>query len=224
MSLDEQLRHLTEDPEVEEDVRDELGSLGIAHRGFVGITVDHGVVQLTGFTDSYAQKWAIERAASRVIGVRDVRDYLEVRPSPSTQRSDENIASAARSALEWDARVPDGLGVEVTDGALRLHGTVDRFAQREAAEEAVRNLAGVRDVSNEIRITNTARPADVAREVESAMRRRFGLACRHVWILERDGVVTVSGAVPTLELLGEVERTIHSVPGILRVDNRLLVA
>jgi osmotically-inducible protein OsmY len=88
----------------------------------------------------------------------------------------------------------------------------------------VRNLVGVRDVSNEIRIATKEMPADVAGDVESAIRRRFGLVCRHVWIVERDGLVTVSGTVATFELIGEVERVAKSVPGVVRVDNRLLVA
>ena len=224
MSVEEQVPYLSVDRDVEQDVRDALEASGVSRRGFVGIAVDRGVVQITGFTDSYAQKWLIERAVSRVIGVRDVRDYLEVRPPEPAQRTDAQIAMAARSALEWDARVPTGVGVEVTDGALRLVGSVERFAQREAAEEAVRNLVGVRDLSNEIKILNCSLPADVAGDVESAIRRRFGMTCRNVWIIERAGTVTVSGAVATLELLGEIERVIQSVPGVVHVDNRLLVA
>src|SRR5690242_16818579 len=134
MSLEEQRRYLTEDPDIEQDVRDELANVGFARLGFIGLAVDHGVVELTGFTDSYAQKWEIERAASRVIGVRDVRDYLDVRPPEAAQRADSHIASAARCVLEWNARVPATIDVEVTDGAVRLRGTVERFAQREAAE------------------------------------------------------------------------------------------
>lgn len=220
---EEQEGYLSVDPDLEHDVRDAVGDLGISARGLVGIAVDHGVVRLTGFTESYAEKWVIERTVSRVIGVRDVLDYLEVRPSETAQPADPQIALAARCALEWDARVPGGLGVKVTDGVLRLYGAVERFAHREAAEEAVRNLVGVRDVSNEIKVSSGLPAADVAGDVESAIRRRFGMACRNVWIIERDGFVTVSGAVSTLELLGEIERVVLSVPGVLHVDNRLLL-
>ncbi len=223
MLMEGQQRYLTGDSDVEQDVRDALLNLGISPRGCVEISVHQGVVRLTGLTESYAQKSLIERAVSRVIGVRDVRDYLEVRPPESAQRADAHIAVAARCALNWDARVPMGVGVEVTDGVLRLFGGVETFAQREAAEEAVRNMVGVRDLTNEIKISHAPRP-DVAGNVESALRRRFGIACRSVWIIERDGVVTVSGVIPTFELLGEIERAVQSVPGVRRVDNRLLVA
>lgn len=223
MLAQEQAGGLTADPDLEHDVWDAFGNLGISTWWFVGIAVDQGVVRLTGFTDSYADKWLIEREVSRVIGVRDVRNYLEVRPSEHAQPADAQIALAARCALEWDARVPRGVGVKVTDGVLRLYGSTERFVQREAAEEAVRNLVGVRDLMNEIKISRPSLAAD-ARGVQSALRRRFGLACRNVWIIEHDGVVTVTGVVATLELLTEIERVVLSVPGVRRVDNRLLVA
>ena len=223
MLMQPQSKHVTDDPEVEQEVRDALANLGISRMGFVEINVEEGVLHLTGFTDSYAQKWLIERAASRVIGVRDIRDYLEVRPPGTAPRADAHIAQTARCALAWDARVPAGIGVQVTDGTLRLFGTVERFAQREAAEEAVRNLIGVRDVSNEIRISRDSLPTDLAGDVESAIRRRFGIACGNVWIVERNGVVTLRGSVATLELLDEIERAVKSVRGVLRVDNWLLV-
>jgi osmotically-inducible protein OsmY len=223
MSLEQRRNQLSEDQELERDVRAELRNKGLGRRGLIGITVADGLVRLTGFTESYAEKWGIERAASQIVGVRDVRDYLEVRPSESDARTDGQIAAAARHRLEWDVRVPPGVGVEVTDGVVRLDGTVALFGQREAAEEVVRNLVGVRDVVNEIRLAHGAAPPDVPGDAEAAIRRRFGLACRRVWIIERSGIVTVSGAVGTLELLLELERVIEAVPGVLHVDNRLLV-
>lgn len=224
MLMETHARELIGDPDVEQDIRDALVNLGISRWSFVEVAVNRGVVRLTGSTDSYSQKLLIERTVGRVIGVRDIRDYMEVRPPEAAQRPDAHIAIAARFALEWDARVPLGVCVEVTDGVLRLYGSVDRFTEREVAEDAVRNLVGVRGVSNEIKISHASQPDDVAGEVEAAMRRRFGIACRNVWIIERNGTVTVSGGVATLELLDEIERVVQSVPGVVRVDNRLLVA
>jgi osmotically-inducible protein OsmY len=219
----EQAVNLIRDGEVLRDVRDALGHLGNPSLAFVGLAVDEGVVRLTGFTESYSQKWMIERVVSRVIGVRDVRDFLEVRPPEQSRRLDSQIAVAAQRALEWDARVPNEVRVEVTDGVLRLIGAVGQFVQREAAEEAVRNLIGVTGLSNEIKLSPPALPAD-ANDVKSALRRRFGIACGDISIIEHDGVVTLSGSVTTLELLGEIERAVICVPGVARVDNRLLVA
>jgi osmotically-inducible protein OsmY len=219
------VQHLTEDHDIERAVRAELVmSLDARRRSLVSVAVQRGVVCITGFVDSYAEKWAAERAAARVVGVRDVRDYLDVLPPNEVSREDPRIRRAARRALEWDARVPDGVQGEVTDGVVRLRGVVERFSEREAAEEAVRNLIGVRDVVNEIRVAPAPSRGDLGTDVETAIRRRFGTDGQRIWIATADGVVTLSGVVPTFVMLDDVEHTVRSIPGVTRIDNQLLVA
>ena len=225
MSLDDSVRARRTDHAIEQDVLAELRvDQAIADQHCLAVTVEEGVVELTGFAESYAQKLAVERAASRVVGVRDVRDYLEVRPRHAHQRGDREIERAAQRALHWDARLPRGIRAEVTNGVLRLHGAVDRFSQREAAEEAVHNLVGVRDVVNEIKLASAPPPADLELDVEAAMRRRFGTEAQDIWIDVADGVVTLSGVVPTFAMLDDIERVVRSIPGVTRVVDQLLVA
>jgi len=222
------VRRLRKDEEVERDVRAELAAeLGNRDHRLVTVAVDCGVVYLTGSAESYARKWAIERAVARVAGVKDLRDHLEVSPPLADQREDDHVLSAARGALEWDARVPKGIDAQVTDGVLRLHGTVDRFAQRDAAEDAVRNILGVRDVVNEIRVRpdrEVTPEEDLVTSVEDVILRRCGVEVACIAIGVDDGVVTLTGAVHLLALLDDIERAVRSIPGVRRVDNKLLVA
>lgn len=228
MSLAGRVQRLRKDDEIERDVRAELAAeQGNSGHHLVRVVVDRAVVNLTGSVDTYARKWAIGRAVAHVVGVKDVRDHLEVCPSLDDHREDGHIQAAARRVLEWDARVPDGVGATVTDGALRLHGTVECLTQREAAEEAVRNLVGVRDVVNEIRVAfvpSGEAGDDLALDVEAAIRRRFGVDTGYIAIGVDNGVVTLSGAVPRLALLDDIERAVRSVPGVTRINNELLVA
>jgi osmotically-inducible protein OsmY len=226
MSLIRNSHLSTGDQRIELDIRAEVELCrDISHVHSLGITVECGVAHLTGSTETYSEKWAIERAASRVIGVTEVRDYLEVRPKNEGHRDDLQIQRAAAAVLGWDARVPEDVRVNVTDGVLRLDGVVERFAHREAAEETVRNLVGVRDVVNEIRVipTHTSRRLAAA-DVEAAIRRRFALGCRLLTVSVDNGVVLLKGVVPTFAILDEVERAMRCIPGVTRIENRLLVA
>jgi osmotically-inducible protein OsmY len=64
-------------------------------------------------------------------------------------RNDEDIARAAIYKLQWDVWGPaDRIKVKVADGWVALEGGVDYKYQQTAAENAVRNLTGVRGVSN----------------------------------------------------------------------------
>jgi osmotically-inducible protein OsmY len=147
-----------------------------------------------------------------------------VLPPTDPSLEDGRIQRAAKRAIEWDARVPDGIDGDVTDGVLRLRGVVTRFSEREAAEEAVRNLIGVRDVVNEIRVARAPSRGDLESNVEAAILRRLGTDGQCMWIATADGVVTLSGVVPSFAMLEELERTIRSIPGVTRINNQLLVA
>ena len=69
------------DPEIHRQVRAELAIQPDDGRRSLEITVLRGVVYLTGFVQSFAEKEAIERAVRRIAGVKDLRNYLHVRPS-----------------------------------------------------------------------------------------------------------------------------------------------
>lgn len=215
---------LKRDPEIHQDVRAELWIQQDEGRRSVEISVHHGVVSLTGLVESYAAKWAIDRAVSRILGVKDLRDYLHVRPPDTAAPDDRRIARAANRALSWDVRVPKGIRARVSGGVLRLRGAAERFCQREAAEEAVRNLAGVRDIVNDIALLPAAPPDDLTLQVEAALRRWLGPASRVISVTAAQGVVTLRGMVPTLAILSEIERAVWSIPGISRIDNQLQVA
>jgi osmotically-inducible protein OsmY len=220
--IDSQQRFQKRDAEIHQDVRAELSMEQDGAGHTVEISVRYGVVSLTGLVESYARKCAIDRAVRRIVGVKDLRDYLHVRPPDGAAPDDGQIEGAANRALGWDVRVPKGIHAKVTGGVLGLHGAVERFGQREAAEEAVRNLAGVRDIVNKIFLLPAAPPAHLT-QVEAALRRRLGPASRLISVDVAQGVVTLRGAVPTVAILGELEQAVSSVPGIVRIDNQLQV-
>src|SRR5256714_4020909 len=93
----------------------------------IGVIVKDGVVTLTGWVDSYTKKWAAREAALRVDGVKAVADEIEVRLPSAAQRTDADIAAAARQALELDADVPvENIHITVPQGLVTLRGEVDR--------------------------------------------------------------------------------------------------
>lgn len=144
------------DRDIQADVLDELDWEPRVQPHEIGVTVASGVVTLSGRVDSYAKKWAAERAAHRVARVRAVANDLAVRLPGPAERADPEIAAAAAHALEWEAFVPlAGLAVTVADGWVTLHGQVEWEYQRRAAERAVGRLPGVRGLSNGIAVRTT---------------------------------------------------------------------
>jgi hypothetical protein len=94
------------DEEIQQDVLDELDWDPEVEVTDVGVTVHDGVVTLTGTVDSFLKKWAAERAALRVEGVRAVVNHIEVVPRGLGVRTDEDIARAVALAFEENPAIP----------------------------------------------------------------------------------------------------------------------
>ena len=184
------------DAELQQDVMNELKWEPTVKAAEIGVAVKDGVVTLSGYVDSYVKKWAAERAAARVFGVRAVAEAINVRLPGSLKRSDEDIARAVANVLEWNVLVPhDRVEVQVQDGLVTLSGEVNWGYQKFAAEEAVRYLMGVVWFSNQITVKPTVKPQDVKGKIVSAFQRNALLDSRRITVETRGGRVILSGSV-----------------------------
>ena len=224
MSVQDTFRRLKHDHEIHEDIRQELKwDLDVTDERDIQITVDHGVVSLDGQADSFAQRWAIEQAASRVAGVLSISNNLTVKPPKADDfHEDDELIKVANRTLEWDARVPLGVRATVEDGVVTLLGAVSLFSEKEAAEDAVRNLVGITGVENVITVSGPV--ADLTAGLEAAVRRRIFPLADAVTVEVADGSVTLRGTVPTAYDRAAIERAAWSVPSITRVDDQLNVS
>jgi osmotically-inducible protein OsmY len=87
--------------------------------------------------------WSVVDATKRVSGVRAVAQELTVRALNDLVRDDAQIAMEAQRGLAWDAQVPSTVVATVRQGLVQLDGQVTWDYPRNAAERAIRDLAGV---------------------------------------------------------------------------------
>ena len=213
------------DTELQRHVMEELSWEPSVNAAEIGVSVDSGVVVLDGTVRSYAEKWAAEQAAERVRGVKAVSDEIEVRLPGESWRGDSEIARAALNAIEWNALVPhDRIKVLVQNGWVTLDGTVDRQYQRSEAENAVRNLLGVKGVLNRIHLLPLVSPADVKDQITRALERASEIDAKRICVEANDGKVTLKGSVRAYLEREEAERAARAAPGVLTVENRIELA
>lgn len=204
---------------------DELGWDAQTRPNEIGVTVSEGVVTLTGWVDSYARRWAAERCAHRVRGVRAVASEIEVRLPGTDERTDAEIAIAAGRALEWDSFVPaERLDVTVANGWVMLRGEVEYGFQRRTAERELRRLRGVRGLTNLVEVRPTTPPSDeqTRRDLQRVLIRRTGT--ERVDVQVTGDIVVLSGVVRSWWQRDEAERAAWSTPGVREVHDRLVVA
>jgi osmotically-inducible protein OsmY len=75
------------DMELKKDVEEELDFEPSVNAAHIGVAANDGVVTLSGHVPSYAEKYAAERAAKRVYGVKAVAEELEVKMPGGAKRT-----------------------------------------------------------------------------------------------------------------------------------------
>jgi osmotically-inducible protein OsmY len=197
-------------------------SLDAAH---IGVSVEKGVVTLTGHVASLAQKQAAITAVRRINGVRAIAEEIEVRYPFEKKIADDEIAKRALDILDWDSTVPArAIQVLVRNGWVTLTGDVDWYFQKQAAEDDIRKLSGVHGITNNIAIKPCAQAEDVRMKIEDALRRRLKGEVSGIRVAVQDGSkVILEGFVDNWNERQAIETAAWSAPGVKAVDDRLSV-
>ncbi|HDS1706372.1 BON domain-containing protein [Pseudomonas putida] len=191
----------------------------------IGVTVQNGVVTLSGHVNSYAQKVSAERTVKAMKGVRGLAEEIEVRLNKLEGTADDTIASRALNIIAWssDANV-EGIQVTVQKGTVTLEGQLDWQYQKEVIEQAIWRLSGVVGVHNRITLKARADVVDIKRHIEDALKRGAEIEAGGIRVTVDGGVVKLEGKVHLLREREVVERAAWSVPGVSKVEDYLLIA
>jgi osmotically-inducible protein OsmY len=183
-----------------------------------------GDVTLTGTVPSYPQYLASAAAARRVAGVTGVHNHLEVVLPDGNFRDDAKLTTAANNALAQDVTVPDTVEATAYEGDVTLTGTVAYGTERAAAEAAVTNLTGVRNVLDDIDISYDVDQVDVDLHVQEALERSAAVPDGSDVKAEiKDNVITLSGHVNTWAEHDAVLSAAWMASGVIDVRDDLQV-
>ena len=212
------------DSKLQHDVMAELEWEPSVDHADIGVAVIDGVVTLSGFVKSYAEKVAAEAAMRRVAGVKAFAEDIKVRYPTQAKTADPEIARRILDIFAWDSMVPrDKVTAKVEHGVVTLTGTVDWYYQREAARKAASAIGGVTAVINMIEVRKQPVAADVRDRIIAAFKRQANLDANAVTVVTDGSKVILGGKVSAWHERAVAERAAWAAPGVTRVVDEIVI-
>ena len=146
-----------------------------------------------------------------------------------TLRSDVDVRKGVEAELSCCPNVDEtGIAVQVTGGVVTLTGYVPDLFQKYGAEDAVRRVAGVRAVANDLQVQPpvyaSSCDTEIARAAVAAIKRQVPLCWEQIRPIVHQGCVTLEGAVDWIHQREEAEEAVRKVEGVVCVVNSIALA
>jgi osmotically-inducible protein OsmY len=141
-------------------------------------------------------------------------------------KADSDIRRDVEAELQWTPDVDEtDIAVKVNDGIVTLTGYVPTYPEKSRAEAAVKRVAGVTAVANDlaVRVPLGGMPTDpeIARDAVAALKSELPLSWENIKLLVHQGHVALEGTVEWHYQRERADSAVRSVRGVISVRNSL---
>ncbi|KQX00815.1 BON domain-containing protein [Flavobacterium sp. Root420] len=114
------------------------------------------------------------------------------------KKSNDVLCKEVIEAIKWEPLLSSNeIDVSVDDGIVTLGGTVDNYTQKKEAEQAVKNIAGVKAVVDEIKVdlyfSAIKSDTEIAASVIKALHENWAVPDHRLKVTVENGWVTLEG-------------------------------
>ncbi|MFS2034282.1 BON domain-containing protein [Polaromonas sp. CT11-55] len=143
-------------------------------------------------------------------------------------KTDFQLKADVTAELAWEPAVNSaGIGVLVNDGVVTLTGHLNSFAEKVAAERAVRRVAGVRGLAIELDVKLVAdhqrSDSEIATAAASALRWSALLPPERIRVEVEKGWLTLTGDVDWAYQCRTAEKCVRGLVGVRGLSNNVVV-
>ena len=144
-------------------------------------------------------------------------------------KTDRQLQQDVMEELRWDAAVQSAhIGVEARDGVVTLSGEIDSYAEKFAAADAAKRVAGVKGVAMDLEVklpgSYKRTDADIAKAAVTALEWNVSVPIGAVQVKVDDGFVTLTGEVDWGYQSASAEQALQPLVGVRGVTNQIRIA
>jgi osmotically-inducible protein OsmY len=143
-------------------------------------------------------------------------------------KTDRELQLDVEDELRWEPGVKaTDIGVTVKDGVVTLTGSVDSYAEKWAAEEAVKRLSGVKalavNLAVELPDSSENTDADIAGAAENALKWNVSVPEDQIKVTVENGFLTLEGEVDWDYQRSAAEDEVRYLTGVKGVFNEITI-
>jgi len=141
-------------------------------------------------------------------------------------KADSELIGDVQTELDWDPSFDDrGIVVAVKDGVVTLAGYVRSYADKWAAENAAKCVAGVRAIANDIEVhlkpESQRTDREVAEAALNALKSSVAVPAEAIKVIVNEGCVTLEGKVAMWYEKKAAEDAVRHLWGVRSVRNHI---
>jgi hyperosmotically inducible periplasmic protein len=190
-------------------------------------------VTLTGIVSEESHKSLARDTVAGLPGVKSVDNRLEVKGESPVKNSNAWLTTKVKTTLLFHRSVSVGTKVQVKDGIVTLRGDADNQAQKDLTTEYVKDVEGVKDVTNDMTVTKSLKKtetvgeniddASITAQVKMTLLYHRSTSALNTKVETKDGVVTLFGKAGNAAELNLATKLAKDVNGVKDVKNRMAI-
>jgi osmotically-inducible protein OsmY len=139
-------------------------------------------------------------------------------------KSDSEIERDVKDELMWDPDLDStDIAMSVKMGVVTLAGFVKSYTDKYEAEAAVKRVAGVVGVANDLEVRMPSvdeRPdPDIARDAVASIKSQLPISSENIKVVVKNGWVTLEGRVEWQYQRSTAENAVRRIKGVKAVSN-----
>lgn len=223
------------DSEIKEEIKQTLANDVRVDDALIDVKVNDGVVTLTGVVGSALEKdqatadaWVsgVQAINADSLVVEGWADDEDLRKNKYANKPDSEIEENVLAAFQKDPRITGyNVEVEVKDGTAVLTGKVDNISTKKHTTKVARNIVGVLEVDNYIRIIKDKDLSDrlIEKSIDAKIKWDPYLERFDIKVSSDKGRVYLSGDVDTYFERRLAEKIAETVKGVSKINNYIEV-
>ena len=143
-------------------------------------------------------------------------------------KTNEALQKDVQDAIKWEPVLSAAeIGVTAKDGIVTLTGTVDSYRKKSEAEDAAKNVAGVKAVVEKIEIASSTigikTDSEIAAEVINAFKWNWEIPNAMIKVKVEGGWVTLDGELEWNYQRDAAKKSVSTLDGVKGIANNLTI-